>query len=127
MGKALIVMRSVALFFALYSFLFSQSDPDPQRHFYSKTGKELFIEQFIDWDLRYKYMKMHTSLHLLSVVIPLPVTGGQIGANKSRLDFDMPEAVEDKLIIENKINELIKSDLIVDQTWITEEELDKKT
>jgi len=45
MGKALIVMRSVALFFALYSFLFSQSDPDPQRFFYSKTGKELFIEQ----------------------------------------------------------------------------------
>ena len=84
------------------------------------------VEQFIDWDLRYKYMKMHTSLHLLSVVIPLPVTGGQIGADKSRLDFDMPEAVEDKLIIENKINELIKSDLIVDQIWITEEELDKK-
>ena len=50
---------------------------------------------------------MHTALHLLSVVIPLPVTGGQIGADKSRLDFDMP-VVEDKLIIENKINELIK-------------------
>ena len=62
-------------------------------------------------------MKMHTALHLLSVVI-LPVTR-QIGADKSRLDFDMPEAVEDKLIIENKINELIKNDLIVDQTWIT--------
>ena len=62
-------------------------------------------------------MKMHTALHLLSVVIPLPVT--RQNADKSRLDFDMPEAVEDKLIIENKINELIKSDLIVDQTWIS--------
>ena len=84
------------------------------------------VNQKIDWDLRYKYMKMHTALHLLSVVIPLPVTGGQIGSTKSRLDFDMPEAIEDKLIIENKINDLIKGDLIVDQTWITEEELDKK-
>ena len=57
MGKALIVMRSVALFFALYSFLFSQSDPDPQRHFYSKTGKELFIEQFIEWDSKNTFLK----------------------------------------------------------------------
>ena len=57
MGKTLIVMRSVALFYALYSFLFSQSDPDPQRYFYSKTGKELFIEQFIDWDNKNSFVK----------------------------------------------------------------------
>jgi misacylated tRNA(Ala) deacylase len=36
-------------------------------------------------------MRMHTALHLLSVVIPLPVTGGQIGADKGGLTFDMPE------------------------------------
>ncbi len=37
-------------------------------------------------------MRVHTALHLLSVVIPLPVTGGQIGAEQGRLDFDMPDA-----------------------------------
>ena len=45
MVKALIVMRSVALFSSFCSFVFSQSDPDPQRYFHSKTGKELFIER----------------------------------------------------------------------------------
>ena len=57
MVKALIVMRSVALFFSFYSFLFSQTEPDPQRYFYSKTGKELFIEQFIDWDNKNTFAK----------------------------------------------------------------------
>ena len=84
------------------------------------------VEQFIDWDLRYNHMKMHTALHLLSVVIPLPVTGGQIGANKSRLDFDMPEAIDNKQIIEDKLNDLIKNDLLIKQIWITEEELEKR-
>jgi misacylated tRNA(Ala) deacylase len=45
-------------------------------------------------------MRVHTALHLLSVVMPLPVTGGQIGAGKGRLDFDMPEAPEDKAALE---------------------------
>ena len=66
------------------------------------------VEQFIDWDLRYKYMRMHTALHLLSVVIPLPVTGEADRNAKSRLDFNMPEAIEDKQIIQDKMNELIK-------------------
>ena len=62
MVKALIVMRSVALFFSCCSFVFSQSDPDPQRYFHSKTGKELFIEQFIEWDNKNTFAKMgHSS------------------------------------------------------------------
>lgn len=84
------------------------------------------VEQYIDWEQRYNHMKMHTALHLLSVVIPLPVTGGQIGAIKSRLDFDMPEAIEDKQIVEDKLNDLIKNDLFVKQIWITEKELEKR-
>ena len=57
MAKSLIIMRSVALFFSLYSFSFYQNDPDPQRLFYSKTGKELYIEQFIDWDNKNSFEK----------------------------------------------------------------------
>mgnify|MGYP001169454588 FL=1 len=89
-----------------------------------KIGEQ--VKQKIDWDLRYKYMKMHSALHLLSVVIPLPVTGGQIGSIKSRLDFDMPEAIEDKKIIEDKINDLIMSNFVIEQLWISEKELEEK-
>ena len=42
----------------------------------------------LDWDRRLRHMRVHTGLHLLSVVIPLPVTGGSISAEKGRLDFD---------------------------------------
>ena len=58
------------------------------------TGDKVVLH--LDWERRYKLMRVHTALHLLSVVIPLPVTGGQIGAEKGRLDFDMPEMPGDK-------------------------------
>ena len=41
-------------------------------------------------------MRMHTALHLLSAVLPYPVTGGSVGEAESRLDFDIPEAGLDK-------------------------------
>src|SRR2546428_972087 len=34
------------------------------------------VHAAIDWDLRYARMRMHTALHLLSAVLPYPVTGG---------------------------------------------------
>ena len=81
------------------------------------------VEQQLDWDRRYGHMRVHTALHLLSVVIPLPVTGGAIGAEKGRLDFDMPEAPEDKMVLQGKLNSLIDRDLSVGETWITDGEL----
>lgn len=81
------------------------------------------VTQTLDWDLRYRHMRIHTALHLLSVVIPLPVTGGQISAEKGRLDFDMPEAPEDKQALEDALNTLIARDLKVSEEWITDEEL----
>ncbi|MHA6266656.1 alanyl-tRNA editing protein [uncultured Aliiroseovarius sp.] len=81
------------------------------------------VTQALDWDLRLRHMRMHTALHLLSVVIPLPVTGGQIGAEKSRLDFAMEEPPEDKQALEDALNALIARDLTVSETWITDAEL----
>lgn len=78
----------------------------------------------LDWDRRYALMRMHTALHLLSVAIPLPVTGGSIGLEKSRLDFDMPEAPEDKQAIEEALNAMIEADYTVTTEWITDAELD---
>lgn len=78
----------------------------------------------LDWPRRYAHMRVHTALHLLSVVVPLPVTGGSIGAGKGRLDFDMPDAPEDKQAIEDALNALIARDLPVSETWITDAELE---
>jgi misacylated tRNA(Ala) deacylase len=77
----------------------------------------------LDWDTRYRHMRVHTALHLLSVVIPLPVTGGSVGAEKGRLDFDMPEAPEDREALERALNELIAGDHPVTTEWITDAEL----
>ena len=81
------------------------------------------LRQRIDWDRRYRHMRVHTALHLLSVVIPLPVTGGQIGADKGRLDFDMPEAPSDVDALNAALAALISRDLEVSDSWISDEEL----
>ncbi|MBK1634436.1 alanyl-tRNA editing protein [Rhodovulum adriaticum] len=78
------------------------------------------VMQHLDWDRRHAHMRMHTALHLLSVVLPLPVTGGSIGADKGRLDFDMPEAPADKAGLEDALNALIARDLPVTDDWITD-------
>ena len=77
----------------------------------------------LDWDRRHRHMRVHTALHLLSVVVPLPVTGGSISAEKGRLDFDMPEAPEDKEALQLALNALIEADDPVTEEWITDEEL----
>ncbi len=82
------------------------------------------VTQTLDWDLRLHHMRMHTALHLLSVVIPLPVTGGQIGPEKSRLDFAMEDPPEDKQALEDALNALIARDLEISERWITDAELE---
>jgi misacylated tRNA(Ala) deacylase len=77
----------------------------------------------IDWDRRYKRMRAHTALHLLSVALPYPVTGGSVGDAEGRLDFDC-EAPLDKVEVERKLNALIALDAPVSYRWITDEELD---
>ena len=81
------------------------------------------VEQFIDWETRYNHMRVHSALHLLSVVIPLPVTGGSISDIKGRLDFNMPESLSDKEELESHLNELIAGGYKITNSWITDEEL----
>lgn len=82
------------------------------------------VTQILNWERRHRHMRVHTALHLLSVVIPLPVTGGSIGADKGRLDFDMPEAPDNKAELEDTLNRLIACDFRVTEEWISEGELD---
>ena len=82
------------------------------------------VLQKLNWDRRYRHMRMHTALHLLSVVIPLPVSGGAIAADKGRLDFDMPDAPDDKDALDDALNRLIDCNMAVTEEWITEADLD---
>ena len=79
--------------------------------------------QILNWEVRYSHMKVHSALHLLSVVIPLPVTGGAITALKGRLDFNMPDAIENKDELTDRLNQLIQGDYEITESWISDEEL----
>jgi misacylated tRNA(Ala) deacylase len=85
-------------------------------------GEEVMAE--VDGVLRMKRMRIHTALHLLSVVLPFPVTGGSIGDGEGRLDFDIPDAGIDKDDIAARLNALIARGAPVTERWITDEELD---
>lgn len=89
-----------------------------------EVGETVRVE--IDWERRYRLMRMHTALHLLSVVFAFPVTGGQIGEDKGRLDFDMPEVPEDLAAIEAQLNAMVKADHAVSTEWITDAEMEAK-
>lgn len=82
------------------------------------------VMQKLNWDRRYRHMRVHTALHLLSVIIPLPVSGGAISTEKGRLDFDMPDAPEDKDALAADLNRLIACNMDVREEWITDVELD---
>lgn len=82
------------------------------------------VTQRIDWNRRHRHMRMHTTLHLLCAVVPGAVTGGQVGADRSRLDFDVPSASLDKDQIEKAVNELIAANHPVRERTITDAELD---
>jgi misacylated tRNA(Ala) deacylase len=77
----------------------------------------------LNWDLRLKRMRAHTALHLLTAVLPYPVTGGAVGDGEGRLDFDSGDAVLDKAEIAQKLNALIATNAAVGTRWITDEEL----
>jgi misacylated tRNA(Ala) deacylase len=85
------------------------------------AGDEVRLE--LDWDRRYRLMRMHTALHLLSVVFPFPVTGGAVGEDKGRLDFDMPEVPSNLDELEAALNQMVAGNHAVTEEWITDEEM----
>ena len=77
----------------------------------------------IDWERRHRHMRMHSAMHVLCAVVPYGVTGGQVGEQRSRLDFDIGDGSLDKPAIEAKLNELIARDAAVRPRWIADAEL----
>ncbi|ODT15243.1 MAG: Ala-tRNA(Pro) hydrolase [Kaistia sp. SCN 65-12] len=81
------------------------------------------VVQHLDWATRHRHMRIHTGLHLLTVALPFPVSGGRIGAEEGHLDFDIDGAVPAKAAIEERLNALATADHPVSTEWITDEEL----
>jgi misacylated tRNA(Ala) deacylase len=82
------------------------------------------VVQHLDWKPRYRRMRIHTGLHLLSAVLPFPVTGGAIGDDEGRLDFDLTGEQPDRETAEAALNALIAGEHAVSTEWITDAELE---
>lgn len=89
-----------------------------------EPGEAVRLE--LDWERRYAHMRIHTSLHVLSCVVVAPVTGGNIAADRGRLDFDIDMNLLDAARIESGVNELIARAIDTETVWITDEELDAR-
>jgi misacylated tRNA(Ala) deacylase len=96
--------------------LVAPGSPVPQ------PGETVTLE--IDWPRRYRLMRLHTALHLLSCVITAPVTGGNIAPEKARLDFDIDLSQLNAERIEHGTNALITAGAATETVWITDAELD---
>jgi len=77
----------------------------------------------IDWERRHKHMRMHTALHLLCALVDGQITGAQVGADKSRIDFNIPES-PDKVALAAGLQKMVDDDHPVHHGWIDDEVLD---
>ena len=87
-----------------------------------KPGENITLR--LDWSVRYPRMRIHTALHLLTTVLPYPVTGGSIGDGEGRLDFDIPDAGIEKDAITSELMSRINQNADVTEQWITDAELE---
>jgi misacylated tRNA(Ala) deacylase len=87
-----------------------------------EVGEKLTLS--INWERRFKLMKMHSALHLLTVIAPYPITGASVSEDVSRIDFDIPELETDKFEITEKLMQLISDNHPIFTRWISEEELE---
>lgn len=70
------------------------------------------VKGFIDWDRRYRHMRMHTATHVIANVIEkeagAQITGNQLGLDQSRVDFSLEIFDREKFAEYERIaNELI--------------------
>lgn len=82
------------------------------------------VEAVIDWDRRYRLMRTHTCLHLLSALVPGAVTGGQVGEDRGRLDFAIEREALDRQALQAELDRLVAADRPVRIRWIEESELE---
>ena len=83
------------------------------------------VELTLDWDRRYKHMRLHSLLHLLCASVIGDVTGGQISTEKARLDFNLPDGPPDKEELQAALQALVDADHPITQSYVPETELEK--
>jgi misacylated tRNA(Ala) deacylase len=84
------------------------------------VGDQVQVE--INWERRHLLMRMHSCLHLLCAIVPFGVTGGSVGEDSARLDFDAEEPM-DKESINTELNRLVNEDHAMSMRWISDAEL----
>lgn len=83
------------------------------------------VTAILDWEQRYRYMRVHTAMHILCSQVEGGVTGGQIGDGKGRIDFALePENVPAKEDVTELMNTAIQGNHDVIITSITDDELE---
>ena len=103
--------------------------PDAVLHI-MEPGAALFegmtVPVVVDWERRYRHMRLHTALHLLCAVVKAPVTGGRIAEDKAHLDFDIEMEKLTKEDIAAGVNELVAAGHAARPRWITDAEMDAR-
>jgi misacylated tRNA(Ala) deacylase len=104
------------------------ADPQGVLHLLAPDAASLQIGEHVtlqlDWPRRYAHMRIHTALHVLSCVVVAPVTGGNISADKGRLDFDIDMSLLNAEHITREANAIIARAIPTETVWITNEQLD---
>jgi misacylated tRNA(Ala) deacylase len=87
----------------------------------------LIVDGVIDWKRRYKFMRLHTALHLLSAFAPGRISGASIGEDKGRIDFALDEGAKlDKEELQFRLNRAVAEDMPVISEWIEDAELERR-
>ena len=102
-----------------------------------KRGKQVFhylnediaigekVHGVIDWDLRFKYMRLHSGEHLLTGLFESMGSGPKVFSSFSQLDFK-PSELDEKLVekVRKRFDEVIEMDVPVEVYYTSREELD---
>jgi misacylated tRNA(Ala) deacylase len=88
-----------------------------------KVGDRVTAE--IDWERRYRHMRLHTATHLLCSALPYPVDGCSITSGYARMDFATVEPIE-REALETRLRELIGGAYPVATEWITDQEMEER-
>ncbi len=109
---------------------FEGATPDDAVHI-PAPGQEALLAQLrpgqrvtgeIDWERRYRHMRLHTASHLMCAVLPYPVDGCSITTGYARLDFATVEPIE-RDRVEARLVELVDGAHRIETEWITDEQM----
>ena len=93
----------------------------------SGLKEEERVKCSINWDRRYKLMRMHTAAHIIAQMFHMEtgalITGGQLGEEQSRIDMSIDVFGREKLTeYEDRVNNVIKRNLDVSFKYVPREE-----